>query len=433
MVPLRGLQLLSCAVVAGIGIHFSMGAAEPRDSASIAVAAFDLAHRAESSVDAALDAAQAGLSKISVKVQRNDTMDQIFRRLQLSLTDLANIRALDGARAAIDRLRPGDELTFARRGAELVGIERPLSLSQTLKVQRGEDNGFTASVEEVPLTRHVITTGGSIDSSLFAAGTAAGLRDITTMSLAEVFRWDVDFVLDLRQGDSFRLVYEQLERDGRIVADGDILAAEFINEGKRYRAVRYVNAEGKADFYTPEGTSLRKAFLKAPVQFSRISSVFNPSRRHPVLNTIRAHRGVDYAAPTGTPVKAAGAGRVVYRGVKGGFGNVVEIEHSGKIITRYGHLSRFAQGVGQGSKVDQGQVIAYVGSTGLATGPHLHFEYIERGVFVDPQKAIRRAQPGPPVPASERDRFALQTGALLAKLDASAADATVAANTPVAR
>jgi murein DD-endopeptidase MepM/ murein hydrolase activator NlpD len=433
MVPLRGLQLLSCAVVAGIGIHFSMGVSEPGDSASIAVAAFELAQRAESSVDAALDAAQAGLSKISVKVQRNDTMDQIFRRLQLSLTDLANIRALDGARAAIDRLRPGDELTFARRGEELVGIERPLSLSQTLKVQRGDDNGFTASVEEVPLTRHVITTGGAIDSSLFAAGTAAGLRDITTMSLAEVFRWDVDFVLDLRAGDSFRLVYEQLERDGRIVADGDILAAEFINEGRRYRAVRYVNAEGKADFYTPEGTSLRKAFLKAPVQFSRISSVFNPSRRHPVLNTIRAHRGVDYAAPTGTPVKAAGAGRVVYRGVKGGFGNVVEIEHSGKVITRYGHLSRFAQGVGQGSKVDQGQVIAYVGSTGLATGPHLHFEYIERGVFVDPQKAIRRAQPGPPVPASERDRFVLQTGALLAKLDASAADATVAANTPVAR
>jgi murein DD-endopeptidase MepM/ murein hydrolase activator NlpD len=142
---------------------------------------------------------------------------------------------------------------------------------------------------------------------------------------------------------------------------------------------------------------------------------------------------VDYAAPTGTPVKAAGAGRVVYRGVKGGFGNVVEIEHSGKVITRYGHLSRFAQGVGQGSKVEQGQVIAYVGSTGLATGPHLHFEYIERGVFVDPQKAIRRAQPGPPVPASERDRFTLQTGALLAKLDAPAANATVAANTAVAR
>lgn len=439
MVPLRGLQLLCCAVVVGLGIHFSLDVAGPKDSTRIAMAAFELAHRAESGVDAALDAATAGLSKISVKVQRNETLDQIFRRLQLSLTDLANIRALDGARAALDRLRPGDELTFARRGGELVGIERPLSLSQTLKVKRGEDNGFTASVEDLPLNRHVVTTGGAIDSSLFAAGTAAGLRDITTMSLAEIFRWDVDFVLDLREGDSFRLVYEQLERDGKILADGDILAAEFINEGKRYRAVRYVNAQGHADFYTPEGASLRKAFLKAPVQFSRISSVFNPARRHPVLNTIRAHRGVDYAAPSGTPVKAAGAGRVVYRGVKGGFGNVVEIEHAGRVITRYGHLSRFASGVGQGSKVEQGQVIAYVGSTGLATGPHLHFEYIERGVFVDPQKAIRRGQPGPPVPAAERDRFALQTGALLARLDAAGAGATagtgttVAANSPAAR
>jgi murein DD-endopeptidase MepM/ murein hydrolase activator NlpD len=435
MVPLRGLQLLCCSVVAGLGIHFTMGASEPRDSTRIAVAAFELAHRAESGVDAALDVASGGFSRVNVKVQRNDTLDQIFRRLQLSLTDLANIRALDGARMALDRLRPGDEITFARRGDELVGIERPLSLSQTLKVQRGEDNGFTASVEEVPVTRHVVTTGGAIDSSLFAAGTAAGLRDITTMALAEVFRWDVDFVLDLREGDSFRLVYEKLERDGKIVADGDILAAEFINEGKRFRAVRYVNAEGRTDFFTPEGTSLRKAFLKAPVQFSRISSVFNPARRHPVLNTMRAHRGIDYAAPTGTPVKAAGAGRVVYRGVKGGFGNVVEIEHPGKVITRYGHLSRFAKGVSQASKVEQGEVIAYVGSTGLATGPHLHFEYIERGVFVDPQKAIRRAQPGPPVPASERDRFVLQTGTLLAKLEVSAAGApaAVAAVAPAAR
>jgi murein DD-endopeptidase MepM/ murein hydrolase activator NlpD len=384
-------------------------------------------------MDAALDAASAGLSHINVVVQRNDTLDQIFRRMQLSLTDLANIRALDSARAALDRLRPGDRLTFARRGDELVGLERAISLNQTLKVQRGEDSNFTASVEEIPLKRHVVTTSGTIDSSLFAAGTAAGLRDVTTMALAEIFRWDVDFVLDLRAGDSFRLIYEQLERDGQIVADGEILAAEFVNEGRRHRAVRYVNAAGKADFYTPAGTSLRKAFLKAPVQFSRISSVFNPSRRHPVLNRIRAHRGVDYAAPSGTPVKAAGAGRIQFRGVKGGFGNVVEVEHSGRVVTRYGHLSRFAKNMGPGRKVEQGEVIGYVGSTGLATGPHLHFEYIERGVYVDPQKAIRRAEPGPPVPAAERDLFAQQTGSLMARLDwatiATAANPSLAAVT----
>jgi murein DD-endopeptidase MepM/ murein hydrolase activator NlpD len=422
MVPLRGFQLLCCAVVVGIGMHFSMGLSRPADTATLAVHAFELARQAESPVDAALEAASAGLSRVSVVVQRNDTLDQIFRRLQISLTDLANIRTLDAARNALDRLRPGDQLTFARRGDELMGLERPLSLGQTLKVKRGDDNSFVASVEEVPLTRHAVTAVGTIDSSLFAAGTAAGLRDVTTMALAEIFRWDVDFVLDLRTGDSFKLIYEQIERNGEILADGDILAAEFTNEGKRFRAVRYVNADGKADFYTPEGVSLRKAFLKAPVQFSRISSVFNPNRKHPVLNTIRAHRGVDYAAPTGTPVKAAGAGRILFRGVKGGFGNVVEIQHNGKVVTRYGHLSRFAK-LGQGSKVEQGEIIGYVGMTGLATGPHLHFEYIERGVFIDPQKAMRRAEPGAPVPASEHDRFALQIAPWLARLDAPQAAA----------
>jgi murein DD-endopeptidase MepM/ murein hydrolase activator NlpD len=252
------------------------------------------------------------------------------------------------------------------------------------------------------------------------------MREVTSLELAEVFRWDVDFALDLRVDDSFTLIYEQLLRDGEVVADGNILAAEFINDGRRYRAVRYVNAAGKADFYTPEGVSLRKAFLKSPVQFSRISSVFNPRRKHPVLNTIRAHRGVDYAAPTGTPVRAAGAGRLQFRGVKGGFGNVIEIAHAGKVVTRYGHLSRFAKGMSAGSKVEQGQVIGYVGSSGLATGPHLHFEYTERGVYIDPQKAMRKAEPGPPVPAAERGAFDLQTAPLLAQLSARQLTTSVA-------
>jgi murein DD-endopeptidase MepM/ murein hydrolase activator NlpD len=426
MVPLRGLQLLCCAAVAGVALHVSMSLGNRGDATRVAMSAFEAAHHGESAVDAALQAASAGLSEVSVVVKRNDTLDQIFRRLEFSLSDLANIRTLDAARQALDRLRPGDLLTFFTRGEQLVGLKRTLSLNQTLHVERNDTDQFVASVEEVPLQRKVVTTAGTIDSSLFAAGTAAGLRDITTMALAEVFRWDVDFVLDLRAGDSFTLIYEQLERDGEIVADGNILAAEFVNDGKRFRAVRYENAQGKADFYTPEGVSLRKAFLKAPVQFSRISSVFNPSRRHPVLNTIRAHRGVDYAAPTGTPVRAAGAGRLQYRGMKGGFGNVIEIAHAGKVVTRYGHLSRFATGMGNGSKVEQGEVIGYVGSTGLATGPHLHFEYIERGVNIDPQQAMRRAEPGPPVPASARGAFELQTAPLLAQLDARQAPAGAA-------
>jgi murein DD-endopeptidase MepM/ murein hydrolase activator NlpD len=423
---LRVLQLMCCAAVAWAGVYTTANTTRPGDIAEFAARNFNTANPAQASVNAAIEVAEASLSRISVVVQRNETLDQIFRRLELSLTDLANLRAISGARAALDKLRPGDLLTLVHRGGELVGLERALSITQTLKVSRDADNGFIASVEEVPLTRATVTATGEIESSLFAAGTAVGLRDATTMELAEIFRWDIDFVLDLRSGDSFKVVYEQLQRDGKAIGDGEILAAEFMNDGTLYRAVRYVNADGKADYYTPDGKSLRKAFLKAPVQFSRISSIFNPGRKHPILNRIRAHRGVDYAAPTGTPVRAAGAGRVQYRGVKGGFGNVVELQHSGQVVTRYGHLSRFAKGVGTGSKVEQGQVIGYVGMTGLATGPHLHFEYISRGVYMDPQQVMRKAEPGPPIAVAQRADFDLQTVPLLAKLDSGTASATAA-------
>jgi murein DD-endopeptidase MepM/ murein hydrolase activator NlpD len=417
VIPLRGLQLVCCAAVAALGLHASITLYRHSEPARVAVNAFEAASVAEPTQGALEAASNSLVDAVQVVVQRNDTLDQIFRRLEFSLTDLADIRALDAARQALDRIRPGDLLTFFKRGEQLIGLQRPLSMSQTLKVQRDAADNFVASVEEVPLKRHLVTAEGRIDSSLFAAGSTAGLRDATIMELAEIFRWDVDFVLDLRAGDSFTLVYEQIEKEGQLVGDGNILAAEFINGGRSFRAIRYVNAEGKADFYTPEGASLRKAFLKAPVQFSRISSVFNPRRKHPVLNTIRAHRGIDYAAPRGTPIRSAGAGRVQFRGVKGGFGNVVEVAHSGGVVTRYGHMSRFANGLTRGQKIDQGQIIGYVGSTGLATGPHLHFEYIERGVYLDPQKAMRRAEPGAPIPANERAIFGLRAAPLLARLD----------------
>jgi murein DD-endopeptidase MepM/ murein hydrolase activator NlpD len=245
----------------------------------------------------------------------------------------------------------------------------------------------------------------------------------------DIFRWDVDFVLDLRVGDTFSLVYEQYARDGQIIGEGKgaVLAAEFINNGVRFRAVRYENAAGEVAYYTPDGVSMRKAFLKAPVKFTRISSVYNPNRRHPVLNTIRAHRGVDYAAPSGTPILAAGAGRVKFVGVKGGFGNLVELSHANGVVTRYGHMSRFAKGLKVGDRVQQGQEIGKVGMTGLATGPHLHFEFVDNGVTVDPQKALRRSEPGKPIPDEERVRFELATAPLLEHLEAGSAPAPVIA------
>ncbi len=179
----------------------------------------------------------------------------------------------------------------------------------------------------------------------------------------------------------------------------------------------------RPDYFTPDGKSLRKAFLKAPLEFTRVSSVFNPARRHPVLNTIRAHRGVDYAAPSGTPIRAAGDGRVQFRGQKGGFGNVLEIAHANRVVTVYGHLSRFAKGLNAGDKVRQGEVVAYVGMTGLATGPHLHFEYRVGGEWKNPQTILKTAQAAAPIEATQREAFARETQPLLAMLDGAPAPA----------
>lgn len=382
------------------------------------------------SFGAAMDAAQAGLASIEVVVRRNDTLDQIFRRLELSLNDLANLRAMQGLKSALDRLHPGEVLTLGHRDGMLMALSRRISPSEVLKVERAPDAGFVASVEETPLQRTAVTTRATIRSSLFEAANSAGLKDTTTLALAELFRWDVDFVLDLREGDEFAVTYERVLRDGEYIGDGAILAAEFTNQGHRYRAVRFVGADGKSDYFTPEGKSLRKAFLKAPLEFSRVSSGFNLARRHPVLNKIRAHRGVDYAAPTGTPIRAAGDGRVRYRGVKNGFGNVLEIEHNGQVVTVYGHLSRFAQGLQNGDRVRQGQVVAFVGMTGLATGPHLHFEYRVRGEWKNPQVVLKTAEPAAPIDASLRAAFEKQSLPLLASLDSP--ESLPAAPAPVA-
>lgn len=373
--------------------------------------------------DGAEQNAALGLSSIEVIVNRNDTLDRIFRRLQLNLSDLASLRSLPGLKAHLDRLRPGESLTFTHRDGELMGFERRLSPSETLKVVK-EEKGFLAELLENPLETKVRTAHGVIEHSLFAAVTAAGAHDQTAMALADIFGWDIDFVLDIRPGDSFSVTYEELYQDGEYIKDGPVLAARFVNAGKEYLAVRYVDPEGGVHYYTPDGRPLRKAFLRAPLEFTRISSGFNLRRRHPVLNTIRAHRGVDYAAPTGTPVRAAGDGRIIFAGRKGGYGNVVEIDHSRGVVTRYGHLSRFAKNTKKGRRVSQGEVIGYVGMTGLATGPHLHYEYMLNGVHKNPQTV--KLPEATPIDARWREDFLKSSAPLLATLDAPVGPALVA-------
>ncbi len=355
-----------------------------------------------------------GFDTIDVIVHRNDTLDRIFRRLQLNLTDLASIRELPSVRQALDLLRPGDEITVTHRNGDLQALTRQINVTQTLAVKRGSD-GFAAEIIENPVEIVIARKRGVITSSLFEAADEAGISNQTTMAVANIFGWDIDFVLDIRDGDSFIVVYQQIWQEGAFVRDGEVIAAEFVNAGRTYRAVHYALPDGRSEYFAPDGRSMRKTFLRAPVEFSRISSRFNPRRRHPVLNTIRAHKGVDYAAPTGTPVRAAGDGRIHFRGRQGGYGNAVVIEHGGGITTLYGHLSRFAKGAGNGQRVRQGQVIGYVGRTGLANGPHLHYEYRVNGVHRNPQTVkLGDAQP---IAAELLVDFTARTRPLLAELD----------------
>jgi murein DD-endopeptidase MepM/ murein hydrolase activator NlpD len=358
---------------------------------------------------------------LEIVVRRNDTLDAIFRQLELSLADLATLRNLPDVRKSLDRLRPGDVILLTHLDGELKSLTRRISETATLSVTRAE-SGFDADIVETPLDVQPASMAGTIKSSLFGAVNGAGGSDALAITLAEVFRYDIDFVNEVQPGDSFAVTYEQKWRDGEFVRDGDILAAEFVNRGRTYRAVRYVMPDGSAEYFTPEGKSVRKAFLRFPVAFGRVSSGFNLARRHPVLNTVRAHRGVDFAAPTGTPIKAAGNGRVQFRGVSGGYGNTVILAHSGGVTTLYAHMSRFAKGLTVGSRVRQGDVIGYVGTTGLSTGPHLHYEYRVNGVHRNP--ATIPMPQAEEIPAELRQDFLARSAPLLAELDGLAAAGT---------
>jgi murein DD-endopeptidase MepM/ murein hydrolase activator NlpD len=419
------VQLACCALVAWSGIGNKGAERESpvaRVSLDVMQPAMQLPPEGAATTNGpqallATQQAQFGWSSIEVIVRRNDTLDQIFRRLELSLADLADLRSLAGLKAMLDRLRPGEALTLKHQDGALMALVRQISPSETLIVHR-DDSGFRAEVEENPLEHETRTTRGVITSSLFEAASSAGLRDQTALKLADLFGWDIDFVLDIQSGDEFTVTYDRLSQDGTYVNDGDIIAARFVNQGREYRAVRYTAPDGVARYYNADGRNLRKAFLRAPLEFSRISSGFNMSRRHPILNTIRAHKGTDYAAPSGTPVRAAGDGRVRFRGQKGGYGNVLELAHANGVVTVYGHLSRFGKGITVGGHVDQGQVVAYVGQTGLATGPHLHYEYRVNGVFRNPQ-TVGLPDSTPIDPALKSD-FLAQTAPLLATLQTGA-------------
>ena len=256
---------------------------------------------------------------------------------------------------------------------------------------------------------------GEIETSLFAATDASGIPEFVALQLAEIFSSDIDFHRDLRRGDRFSVVYEALAADGEFVGFGRVLSAEFVNQGHTFRAVFFRDDQGRNGYYTPDGRNMRKAFLRSPIEFSRVTSGFTSARFHPVLKTWRAHKGIDYGAPTGTRVRVTSDGYITFVGRKGGYGNVVTVRHPNGYVTLYAHLSGFSQGLRQGKRVVQGEIVGFVGSTGLATGPHLHYEFHVNGVHQNPMRLAM--PPGPPITAQLRPAFEEFTQPLFARLD----------------
>jgi murein DD-endopeptidase MepM/ murein hydrolase activator NlpD len=326
-------------------------------------------------------------------VGRGDTMERLFRKNKLDLGQLMTIAQLDEAKQRFRQIKPGDVFEITHDQGQLLSMYSELDMTSALKIEK-QESSFVAELIDRPVETRKRHAYGVIDSSLFESGAEAGLSDKVIMNVAGIFAWDVDFVLDIRSGDDYYIQYEEIWQDGEFVTDGEIIAAEFNNNGRSIQAIRFKDRSDHTAYFTPDGDSVRKKFIRNPVDFTRISSNFNPNRRHPILNTIRAHRGVDYAAPRGTPIKAAGDGKVIFRGTKSGYGKAVILQHGGNITTLYAHMSGYAAKARIGSRVRQGQTIGYVGATGLATANHLHYEYRVNGVHRNPRTvALPDAEP----------------------------------------
>ncbi len=331
----------------------------------------------------------------------------------------------------LKRLYPGDKIQLKiLPDGSLAGLQFDIHQSKRLLVTRIKDASpgspqFKAQTIERPLETRITHSSGIIQNSLFVAGREAGLSPQLTYELIKLFEWDIDYSQEVRKGDRFTVVYEEYYRDGKKLANRQdrrnklpnktILAAEFVNKNTTYRAVRYTDPQGDVDYFTPSGESVRKTFLRNPVDFARISSRFNLKRRHPILNKIRAHKGVDYAAPTGTPIRAVADGKITHRGRKGGYGHTLIVQHGQRYSTLYAHLSRYNKKIRVGSRIKQGQVIGYVGKSGLATGPHLHYEFRVDGFHRNP--LTQKFPSDKPVADKHMADFLSQTRLPLAQLE----------------
>ena len=348
------------------------------------------------------------LSKYVDKVGKGESLSVVLERLGLSGREAR--RVIEAAKEVMDltKIRPGTVVTLFRDRESNLPVRVDYQRKGTPRlIMYKTPAGYAASWERYEPITCVTATGGTIKSTLW--GTAVKVHQLDpglVMDFADIFRYDVDFLTEVQSGDSFTMLYEQQFSQGEPAGSGRILAAEFINKGQRVKAFYHQGPDGQGGYYDENGQSLQKMFLKSPLQYRRISSHFTHARKHPILKIVRPHLGVDYAAPTGTPVEAIGDGTITFLGRKGGYGNFIIIQHNKTYETYYAHLSKYANGLKKGSKVKQGQLIGYVGSTGLSTGPHLDFRVKENGKFIDPLSV--KLKPAPPITAQDKPKFQAQ-------------------------
>jgi murein DD-endopeptidase MepM/ murein hydrolase activator NlpD len=330
---------------------------------------------------------------IKLIIEPRDNLEYLFKKNKIDLGNLSEIMQLADAQKYLRLLKPGDLIEINIDQGKVINLKKKLNLTDVLFITKN-NNKFLSEVIKHPIEIKKKFGHGIIKSSLYESAAKSGLTDKLIMNLADIYAWDIDFVYDIRIDDTFYVLYEEIWQDGKYITDGEIIISEFNNNGRKLKAIRFKDKSENLEYFNPEGKSMQKAFLKAPVDSARISSGFNPNRKHPVLNTIRAHRGVDYAAPRGTRIKAVSDGTVIFRGNKGNYGKTIILKHGGNITTLYAHMSNYAKSAKPGRSVNQGQTIGYIGSTGLATGPHVHYEYRVNEVHKNPSKVTTpRAQP----------------------------------------
>lgn len=358
----------------------------------------------------------------AVTVRKGQSLDSIFRAQGFGAGTLHQIMTLNEDTSQLKKIRPGDVFEFQRFADQSFKRMRYAIDEDRFLIVEHDGQQVSAHTVMRELVVQTTETSGVIDSSLFLAGKKAGLTDAMVMDLANLFGWDIDFVLDIRAGDRFYLVYEKIYRDGEFLRDGEIVGATFVNQGEKFQALRF-KTDGQTQYFAPDGRNMRKAFLRAPLNFSYISSNFNPKRYHPILKRVKAHNGIDYKAPRGTPVFAAGDGKVIQSAYSKYNGHHVFIKHANSIVTKYLHFTN--RTVKKGQRVKQGQVIGYVGATGLAQAPHLHYEFLLNGVHRNPRTvSLPKADP---LPGEQLAEFRQATGpvmTMLSRLESASAYAS---------